>query len=369
VGGTTDIGVGIGEFTGITRVRRGVDPFVWNIESAGLVTGKLSDDHRLIVPYGDVYVKLVVPRLLGSASELAVRPSFTTETTLGYYGLGNASSDTPPPGQSSSYFWYARTHPSVTVELRWRIVDHIAGHTAVRYTQNWMNVPTGSKLAEDLASGSPEVQSLLGPTSPHGVALFTYGVQWDDRDSEVSPHSGSFHDALVRVSPGGSSMFPYRYAEGTIDARGYVPLWREHLTLALRAVADVLVGHPPVYALARIDEEFALGGPVGVRGIPAQRYAGKVKTFGSLELRADVATFRALGKALQLGVVAFTDAGRVWADLAPHPELDGTGLALKYGVGGGMRLQSGEAFVLRGDLAWSPDARPVGGYFAVGHTF
>jgi hypothetical protein len=38
-------------------------------------------------------------------------------------------------------------------------------------------------------------------------------------------------------------------------------------------------------------------------------------------------------------------------------------------VGGGLRLQSGDAFVLRGDVAWSPDARPIGAYFAVGHTF
>jgi hypothetical protein len=369
VGGTTDIGVGIGEFAGITRVRQGVDPFLWNVESAGLVTGKLSDDHRLVVPYGDVYVKLVMPRLWGSASELTVRPSFTTESTLGYYGLGNASSDAPPPGRSSSYFWYGRTHPSVTVDLRWRIVDHVAAHTGVRYTQNWIEVPAGTKLFADMASGSPEVQSLLGPTGRHGVALFTYGVQWDDRDSDVSPHSGSFHDALVRVSPGGSPMFPYRFAEGAIDARTYLPLWRKHLTLALRAVGDVLVGHPPVYALARFDEEYALGGPVGVRGIPAQRYAGKVKVFGSTELRADVASFHALGKTLLLGVVGFFDGGRVWADLAPHPALDGTGVGLKYGVGAGLRLQSGEAFVLRGDVAWSPDARPIGAYFAVGHTF
>jgi hypothetical protein len=69
------------------------------------------------------------------------------------------------------------------------------------------------------------------------------------------------------------------------------------------------------------------------------------------------------------GVVAFFDAGRVWADTAPHPELDGTGLGLKYGTGGGVRLQSGKAFVLRGDVAWSPDARPLGGYFAVGQAF
>jgi outer membrane protein assembly factor BamA len=359
----------VGEFAGITRVRNGVDPFVWNLESAGLVTFKPGDGGGVRVPYGDVYVKLVVPRLFGSASELTVRPSFTTETTLGYYGIGNASSDAIPAGATSSIFWYTRTHPSISLDLRWRVVDHVAGHTAARYTQNWMDVPAGSRLDGDLASGRPEVQRFLGPTSPHGVALFTYGLQWDDRDSEVAPHSGSFDDALVRLSPGGSAMFPYRYGAITVDSRVFVPLWTKHVTLALRAVGDLLFGAPPVYALARIDEEYAFGGPNEVRGIPAQRYAGKVKAFGSAELRADLVSFHALGKAMQLGLVAFFDGGRLWADVVPHPNLDGTTVGLKYGTGGGVRIQSGQAFVLRGDIAWSPEARPLGGYFAVGQTF
>jgi hypothetical protein len=368
-GGTTDIGAGVGEFAGITRVRRGVDPFVWNVESAGLVTFKPGERGGVRVPYGDVYVKLVVPHVFGSAAELSVRPSFTQETTLGYYGIGNATSDAVPAGGSSSFFWYERTHPSLLVDLRGRIVARLAAHVAVRYTQNWMDVPAGSRLAQDLAAGSAEVRSFLGPTDPHGVALFAYGLQWDDRDSEVTPRSGSFDDLLVRLAPGGTPAFPYRYGEATLDARLYVPLWRGRLTLALRAVGDVLFGDPPVYTLARIDEEYAFGGPNEVRGIPAQRYAGKVKAFGSAELRADVASFHALGKPMQLGLVAFFDGGRVWADVTPHPELDGTGIGLRYGTGAGVRLQSGRAFVLRGDVAWSPDARPLGGYFAVGQTF
>jgi hypothetical protein len=55
--------------------------------------------------------------------------------------------------------------------------------------------------------------------------------------------------------------------------------------------------------------------------------------------------------------------------LHAHPELDGTGLGLKYGVGTGLRFQEGRTFVVRADLAWSPDARPIGGYFAAGQIF
>jgi hypothetical protein len=52
-----------------------------------------------------------------------------------------------------------------------------------------------------------------------------------------------------------------------------------------------------------------------------------------------------------------------------HPELDGRGPGLKYGVGGGVRLTSGTAFVLRADLAWSPDATPIGAYVTAGEMF
>jgi hypothetical protein len=47
-----------------------------------------------------------------------------------------------------------------------------------------------------------------------------------------------------------------------------------------------------------------------------------------------------------------------------HLKLDLPGLA-----GGGLRLQWGETFLLRGDVAWSPDARPVGIYVDVNHVF
>jgi hypothetical protein len=38
-------------------------------------------------------------------------------------------------------------------------------------------------------------------------------------------------------------------------------------------------------------------------------------------------------------------------------------------VGGGLRLRKGETFVLRADVAWSEDARPLGFYFLAGNMF
>jgi hypothetical protein len=42
---------------------------------------------------------------------------------------------------------------------------------------------------------------------------------------------------------------------------------------------------------------------------------------------------------------------------------------LEYGTGFGLRIRQGKAFVVRGDVAWSPDDRPIAGYFTAGHTF
>jgi outer membrane translocation and assembly module TamA len=106
-----------------------------------------------------------------------------------------------------------------------------------------------------------------------------------------------------------------------------------------------------------------------VRGVPAGLFWGKAKLFGNVELRAEVLEFHAFGNALLFGLVAFLDAGRLWADFSAQPALDGDGLGLHYGAGGGLRLQSGSAFVLRADVAWSPDARPIGGYFSAGQLF
>jgi outer membrane protein assembly factor BamA len=367
-GGTSDIGIGVGQFSDLARVGRGWDPYLWNIESGGFISFKGSDK-GLQIPFQDLYFRITVPRFLNSGLQLEVRPSYTWDQTLGYYGMGNASSSFKPPRALDSYNWYGRLHPAVDLQVRWRLLDHLAALAGARYTQNWLQITPGSKLDLDIHFGSPEVKKLIGPTNPGGVALFSYGLQWDSRDSQVSAHSGMFHEALIRLSPGGTTDFPYRYIQGSLVGRFFFPVWKDRVTAAVRGVGDIMYGNPPFYELARYDDTYALGGPNGVRGVPGQRYYGKVKVFGNLEVRTDVYSFHALGKPLTTGFIVFFDGGRVWADTSPQPQLDGTGLGLKYGIGGGLRLQSGETFVLRADVAYSPDANPIGAYFSAGQIF
>jgi hypothetical protein len=368
-GGTTDIGFGGGYFAGLAHLRHGYDPYEWNLESSGLLTFKPREGGGILFPYQDVSFTFSVPRFLGSPLRFELRPSYTWESTLNYYGLGNASSAVTPPGSSASYHEYGRLHPELALDLRGRLADHLAWHIGARFVQTWLQVNDNSRLAEDVRSGSPVVKALLGSTRPNAVATFTYGLQFDNRDNDVSTHAGSYETIDLRVSPGGIEPLPDRYGQILAALRVFIPIWKPRITLALRAVGDWLFGDPPFYELSRFDTTYALGGQNGVRGIPAQRYYGKIKAFGNVELRGEVVSFRAFGKPFGFGVVGFLDGGRVWTEVQPHPELDGVRVGLKYGVGGGLRLRSGSAFVLRADIAWSPDAMPIGGYFAAGEMF
>jgi outer membrane protein assembly factor BamA len=228
-------------------------------------------------------------------------------------------------------------------------------------------------LAEDQRNGSARVRALLAGSRKHALHLLEAGLVFDTRDSEIAPTSGQFHQVEARVSPWQTGFHPYRYAELNTTLRFYQPilpgLLPDRLVLALRTIGYFQIGDVPFYELSRFDETSALGGAKGVRGIPKNRYYGKRKVFGNVELRARLFNFQVSRGEYQFGLAAFFDGGRVWADVRPAVELDGTGLGLKYGAGGGLRLQKGKTFVLRADLAWSPDARPIGGYFLANHVF
>ncbi len=125
-GGTTDIGIGGGYFMGFDRVSPGMTPYVWDIESAAFVTFARAHGGGVIVPYQDLYVKLIVPRFLISTLELEVRPEYSWETTLGYHGL-ETRLRLRSPSEHRRILEYGRLHPELYVQLRWRILDHVIG--------------------------------------------------------------------------------------------------------------------------------------------------------------------------------------------------------------------------------------------------
>jgi hypothetical protein len=366
-GGDTDVGVGAGAIASVARVDPGSDPFRWKIEGAAFATVKLDDDGRASAPFQDIFVVLARHGLAGGRLRLEVRPAFTRETNLRYFGVGNAS--LAPPEEIPARDFYTRVHPTVRARARIQLEGPLHATLGTTYIYNRISYQPESRLGADLANPVGPLEGLLQLSPRHGVHLVEGGFAIDTRDDEIAPSAGQFHQIEGRLSPWQTAALPYRYAGVSANLRGYLPLVPGRLTVAARLVGDILFGDVPVYELARFDESSALGGARFVRGVPTNRYYGKRKVLGNLELRSRLFRFRLRRDRYELGVTTFADGGRVWADVRAANPLDGGGLGLKYGLGGGIRVQKGDTFVLRADLAWSPDARPIGAYLLAGQLF
>jgi hypothetical protein len=367
IGGDTDVGVGVGGAGDLSSWPAGGNPYRWRLEFAGMITFKSQQGGGLQIPFQDYYLILAFPHLTPSGRlRLELRPSFTDETTQRYYGIGNAS-PRPPPDVTRADWQYGRTHAHAAAALRWPILgERLFLRPMIDLSYSAVQVHTGSLLARQRQEGSATVRDLLdGPLAFASIGFETR-VEYDARDSELVTGSGSFHSLRVRYVPPLLGGF-YHFAQMNLTLRQYRSVGP--VTFAGRLMGDMLVGNPPFYELTRIDESSVMGGGKGLRGVPGQRYYGKIKLFGNFEVRTELLKVTVRGKPFVLSPAVFADGGRVWADFQSHPELDGTGLGLKYGFGGGIRLQQGTTFVVRAEVAWSPDAEPIGAYFNAGQLF
>lgn len=368
LGGNTDIGFLFGAYGALARFEPGYYPYRWKAEAIVSMTVK-DGPNGVNLPVHSHGVSLDMPGLAGGRLRILSDISFQRDIDARYFGLGNASTSAREPGDGPRRYQYVRSEPTARLMSRIRLgggFDLLAG---LRARYEILEHYGGSKLTDDAAarsSGEPIVHG----TSSHAVVMAYLGVLLDTRDHETMPSRGMLHEVSFRASAGEDVAF----GGATLHTRFYVPLAGPRLVLATRLMADAMFGAPPFYELSRAGGFFILdspGGKYGIRGVPAGRYHGPFKLVTSAELRAMLLSFHLFGQHFRLSAAAFADAGRCWST----PGLDGQGLGLKYGVGGGPRAHWGETVLVRADFAYSPDAAispsdtPLGVYVEIGQAF
>ena len=351
-GGDTDNGFGLGAIGSYAKFDGHSRPYAWELKFSAFAATKSSP---LDPSFEDAAVDLIVPQALDGRLRLEIRPSFTRETALHFYGVGNDIHQASQPDPDRDF--YTRLHPQLAISTQWRLNENWSVLADTQYLYNQISYAENSTLAMQYTAIDPHARD------SHSVLRLETGVVYDTRDNELAPNEGVFHAFKARVSPHMGDPFPYQYEQLDLQLRWYHKVSPRNV-IALRAVGDVLIGDVPFYELARYEDTSAIGGGTGIRGVPAFTYYGKNKVFGNAELRTHVTNFKLWDKPFKFGVASFVDAGRLWSD-----GMDGKGLGIHWGVGGGIRLQQGRAFLVRADLAWSPDAQPVGGYVMADHMF
>ena len=376
VGGNSDIGVQFGGAVTWTRFYDGAHPYLWNIDL--LLSGSVKNADGFGLVQQSHVLRLDAPELFGGKARLDARGSFQRTINDGYYGIGNVTAALVPPGEPN----IGRTYQYLQEEGRARTIVRVHNSSIVDFafgTNLRYEAPSaygGSQLATDLAARQPDGQAVLAGGSSMLLGGLAAGAMIDTRDSEFVTRSGVFYQVGVSATVGSSDQVSYGEAAAVLEH--FAPLGNT-LIFANRFVASFQAGRVPFYDLAQggvFEPQYLLGGETGVRGVPQGRYAGKAKMISNTEIRATpFPRFHLLGQRLRIGVTALFDAGRVWSDYHVISPADGNTLNLKYGIGGGVFLQWGEAAIFRVEVAYSPDAEsenpgfPVGIYVSDGLMF
>ncbi len=367
LGGNSDIGFEFGAVGTLTRFERGDQPYLWNMDV--VLTGSIKGGNgRTDLAQQNYLWQWDLPNLADGHLRLNPLVYFQKTVDQGYFSLGNASSGVRPPGSDGRYYQYIDSEVRARQLARYYVGGPYSLVGVATFRAEAPRAYPGSQLQLDTSShnadGSPFVRG-LGET---GIGMLAGGVIYDSRDNEIFPHKGAFHQMGVKLVQGLPKDENIRYGAVSVNFVWLVPLGRV-VVFATRALADLELGNVPFYDLftgGPFSTYDMPGGASGVRGVPSGRYLGKIKVVGNAELRALPFAFHLLGQSFRVGGDVFADTGRVWSDYTFDSPLDGSGIGLKYGLGGGLYLLWGQAALFRLEVAYSPDQEAANPGFPVG---
>ncbi|HXI65633.1 MAG TPA: BamA/TamA family outer membrane protein [Gemmatimonadales bacterium] len=224
------------------------------------------------------------------------------DNRLGYYGLGNDTRYSVDSVNTVGTYFYrvSRKRLFARATAQRRVVGPLRVLVGGSVTRtDFRTLPGPSVFRSDLAAGRVDPA-----TVPFTDKVARVGVVLDTRESEVDPHAGIFVEALFASGTG--------YTRMTGDARLQVRPVRR-LVLAGRLAAEGMGGNTPVAVQQEMESSerpfVAVGGYYSLRAFYDGRFTGRGKLLGGLEAR--YAVF-AVGDAVELKLVAFYDAGRVF---------------------------------------------------------
>jgi outer membrane protein assembly factor BamA len=379
IGGNSDIGFELGAATTLSYFSGGTRPYAWNIDVTAAASIKGGPNGTELAQHA-YQTNIDWPGLFGGGVRLNPQVSYSRTINVGYFGIGNDSSDgamrlmNADPGRYHQFIQsVALVRSIVRISLRGPLGAMYSA--AFRYV-----VPdtyAGSKLAQDEQARTVDGSPWLYGTRAMSIASLAGGFIYDSRDNEIFAKSGMMHQLGVRYEQGIPFDDRVSYGEVSGIASGFVPV-RGPVIFAWRLVAAFQFGNIPFYDLFAAGP-FQLkelpGGSTGIRGVPVGRYLGPIKIVGNAELRAMLVQITLFKQKFKVGSDLFFDTGRVWSDYSFRSPLDGTGLGLKYGVGGGLYWLWGQAAIFRMEVAYSPDAAsenhglPLGIYVEDGTMF
>jgi hypothetical protein len=355
IGGSSDIGLQLGVVGQLARFQDGIRPYWWKA-TLTISASFLSAENGLEIAQQNYVAGFDVAGLADGRVRSISQVKYRRTVTLRYFGIGNASSAELPSvtrGDASRHFESILAEAEARELLRIRLQTPVDAMVIMSFRHVVPDTYEGSKLEED----APHILGV------RALSLVTVGAGpiYDTRDNEIFPRSGMYHQLGARLVLGLPASADVKYLEASGFFAGYVSIGGPFV-YAARVVLDGQFGNVPYFDLYRagpFQQYDMIGGSTGIRGVPVGRFLGQMKVLANQEVRAMLVPFRLFKQNFRFGCNALFDVGRLWTDASFSPTEDGSSIGLKWGAGGGLYLQWGQAALFRAEVAYSPSAADV----------
>ncbi|NNF59254.1 MAG: BamA/TamA family outer membrane protein [Rhodothermaceae bacterium] len=249
-----------------------------------------------------------------------------------FYGFGNETADL---GMTNSFFNVDITEATGALALVRSIEDLIVGEFGVGASYY--------KVENDPARFIGMTMLPASAFDAQAFADLQAVLTFQSLDVPANPRQGFRFTAEGGLHAGLSDAAPTFGRVGGDLAFYISPSLSPQFTLAARAGAGHLIGDTfPFYAAE------TLGGQSTMRGLVRQRYSGRTAFYQNVEVRTKL--FNAFGYFVptDVGLLAFVDNGRVWAD-------NESSSVWHQGYGGGLWFSALDLFVFTGTVASGDD--------------
>lgn len=182
---------------------------------------------------------------------------------------------------------------------------------------------------------------------------FAAGFVYDTRDNVAIPKKGIYWKTALaaqqRIDKTGDN-----YGSITSEFRFYLNPAKSGLVIANRLGAGTTIGEPTFF------QRMQLGGANSLRGFNSKRFTGTSMFYNNLDLRLKLFNFTSYLVPGTVGMLGFTDVGRVW-EKGEHSG------RWHQGYGGGLYVMPGEVILLQASVGTSKEASML--YLSIGFNF
>ena len=263
--------------------------------------------------------------------------SYLTDKAYDFYGFNGYNSVIVPDildkENPSRYFYrYDRKLFRAKLDLQGALAGNNTRWTAGFNLQNFAiasvdfeQLNEGKTEGEKLAveNGLYDIYRVLGVISvdeANGgfVPVLKGGIVYDTRDNRPNPMRGLWTEAIFEAAPGFVSS-SNSFVKFALIHRQYFTLVPRNLSLVYRvAYQTTLTGDVPFYYQSQMMTSFpngvfseGLGGAKSIRGMYRNRVIGDGIVYGNVEMRWKFVRFNFINNNFYLGLIGFTDFGRV----------------------------------------------------------